>query len=111
MENVCLFGDPKLRVWTPSTEYSDANHWKREDVQPLKWDGKEELYVDGHMLFGASAYPHARSELNVQLIVAVIAVILIVVLVSIGVSLLKKKESKNKESGKRKTATRGKRKR
>ncbi len=118
MENVCLFGDPKLRVWTPSTEYSDANHWMREDVQPLRWDGEEELYVDGHMLFGASAYPHAKSKLNVQLIVAIIAVIIVIILAIIGASLLKRKEGKNKENRtkkseneKKKTTGRRKRKR
>ena len=103
MENVCLFGDPKLRVWTPSTEYSDANHWEREDVKPLRWDGKEDLYVDGHYLFGASEYPHARSKMNIHLIIAVIAIVAIIILAFVGVNLAKRKKGKNKEN-KRKPA-------
>ncbi|MCD6236520.1 MAG: hypothetical protein J7K13_01010, partial [Thermoplasmata archaeon] len=55
-ENVCLFGDPNLRVYVPSTEYSDANHWEKKDVQPLSYDNN--AYVDGHMLYGATSHPH-----------------------------------------------------
>ena len=89
-ENVELFGDPDLRVWVPSTEYSDANHWEREDVQPLKWDGSEDLYVDGHMLYGASVYPHARKLLDMSvLIVIAIIIIAIIVIAGVGYSMRK----------------------
>jgi len=89
-ENVVYYGDPDLRVWVPSTEYSDANHWEREDVQPLKWDGSEDLYVDGHMLYGASVYPHAKKpiEMPVLIVIAIIIIALIVV-VGIGYSMRK----------------------
>lgn len=92
-ENVELFGDPDLRVWVPSTEYSDANHWEREDVQPLKWDGSEDLYVDGHMLYGASVYPHARKPLDMSVLIA-IAIIIIAIIVIAGVGYSMRKSGK-----------------
>ncbi|MCD6236675.1 MAG: hypothetical protein J7K13_01825, partial [Thermoplasmata archaeon] len=55
-ENVVYYGDPDLRPYVPSTEYSDANHWEQKDVQPLRYDSK--AYVDGHMLYGATSHPH-----------------------------------------------------
>ncbi|MCD6236457.1 MAG: hypothetical protein J7K13_00690, partial [Thermoplasmata archaeon] len=75
-QNVCFFGDPDLRVWTPNTEYSDANHWEQKDVQPLKYDSK--AYVDGHMLYGATSHPHAYEPLPImQIVILAIAVIAI----------------------------------
>ena len=100
-ENVCLFGDPDLRVWVPSTEYSDANHWEREDVQPLKWDGSEDLYVDGHMLYGASVYPHARKPIEMPVLI-VIAIIIIAVIVVIGIGYSMRKGEKKRQSNKKK---------
>ena len=102
-ENVCLFGDPDLRVWVPGTEYSNANHWEREDVQPLKWDGSEDLYVDGHMLFGASVYPHAKKPLDTSVLIAIaIIIIAIIVIAGVGYSMKRKKEtSKQKRRKKR----------
>ncbi|MEF8879709.1 MAG: cell wall-binding repeat-containing protein, partial [Candidatus Thermoplasmatota archaeon] len=55
-ENVCYFGDPDLRVLAPNTEYSDANYWSRDDVQPMSYD--KETNLAGHMPFGANSYPH-----------------------------------------------------
>ncbi|HDO19393.1 MAG TPA: hypothetical protein ENG74_01570 [Thermoplasmatales archaeon] len=72
-ENVLYFGDPDLRVWTPSTKYSNANHWEREDVQPLKYDA--EISISGHMPFGAFAYPHSRESVLVPPIWFIFAVI------------------------------------
>jgi len=100
-ENVVFYGDPDLRVWTPKNEYSDANHWEREDVQPLKWDGEKDLYVDGHMIFGASVYPHARKPIEISMIVAIV-ILIILVIASIAyysvrrVGKPEKKRSKNK---------------
>ena len=92
-ENVVYYGDPDLRVWVPSTEYSDANHWEREDVQPLKWDGSEDLYVDGHMLYGASVYPHAKKPLEMPVLI-VIAIIIIAVIVVVGIGYSMRKSGK-----------------
>lgn len=59
-ENVCLYGDPDLRIWVPSTEYSAKNHWESRDVQPFVYDAANGLLLDGHMPFGVSQYPHER---------------------------------------------------
>jgi hypothetical protein len=86
LENVCLFGDPDLRVWIPSTRYSDANHWKREDTIPLRYDESSDLHVDGHMLYGATEYPHAYKPMPILLlIVAVLVIVLIAGAVAIAV--------------------------
>jgi hypothetical protein len=53
-ENVVLFGDPDLRIWAPSTEYSDANHWDK----PSSLTYSQDFTIDGHMPFGATSYPH-----------------------------------------------------
>jgi len=100
-ENVVFFGDPDLRVWTPVNDYSDANHWEREDVQPLKWDGKKDLYVDGHMLYGASVYPHAKKPIEIS-VIAVIAVLAILLLVAIGVGYHSKRNKEGQRNSKRK---------
>ncbi len=60
-ENVCLYGDPKLRVWAPSTEFSELNYWEPDQVQPLRVDPGEGLDIGGHTPLGAAAYPHASS--------------------------------------------------
>ena len=78
-ENVVLFGDPALRPFVPSTRFSSANHWEREDAQPLRWDGEKDLFVDGHYLFGATSYPHVRKPLDITLVIAIIAVIAMIV--------------------------------
>lgn len=101
MENVCLFGDPKLRIWTPSTEYSDANHWEREDVKPLRWDDKD-MYVDGHMLFGAKSYPHAKGGFYLPLYMVVILTVIIVLLIGAAIRRTIKKAAKQKEVEKNK---------
>lgn len=59
-ENICLFGHPNQRVFVPSTEYSDNNHWTYEETRPLSFDAT--LDIDGHMPFGADSYPHARER-------------------------------------------------
>ncbi|HEC94400.1 MAG TPA: hypothetical protein ENI45_00360 [Thermoplasmatales archaeon] len=92
-ENVCLFGDPDLRIWVPSTEYSDANHWEREDVQPLRYDGSNNLYVDGHMLYGATSYPHERQPLPLMQLI-IIAVLIVILIVGAAVLAVKSKKGK-----------------
>jgi len=93
-ENVCYFGDPDLRPYVPSTDYSDKNHWEKEDTRPLRYD--EEINIDGHMPFGASNYPHEKqpkSFLEKYFIYVVIAIILIA-LVLIAVNHRKKSKKK-----------------
>ena len=87
-ENVVYFGDPDLRVWTPKNKYSDANHWEREDVQPLRY--KKDLSVDGHYLFGATSYPHAIKRLPISEIIVGVLVIVLIALVAIWLSRKKR---------------------
>jgi len=96
-ENVCYFGDPDLRAFIPSTEYSDNNHWERDDVQPIRYD--EELTINGHMPYGASDYPHEKEHLTfLQRYSLIIAFAVIVsVLISIILFLLRHKRRENKK--------------
>ena len=87
-ENVVYFGDPDLRMWTPENEYSDQNHWDRDDVEPLIWNG-DEYSVDGHCLFGATSHPKARSYDLLPLYIVVIMVIAIII--AMVISLMKRK--------------------
>ena len=57
-ENVCLYGDPSLRVWVPSTEFSSYNHWTKEDVNPLRYDTEIGLSINGHNPFGTTNHPN-----------------------------------------------------
>jgi len=97
-ENVCYYGDPDLRVFTPGTDYSDNNHWEEEDTQPIKYD--EELNLAGHMPFGATKYPHEKepgAEIPFWAIIILIAVILVLIVV-VGVVRSEKKSKKNKKT-------------
>lgn len=85
-ENVELFGDPSLRVFVPGTDYSDANHWEKEDIMPLKYDA--ELSVNGHMPFGVTSYPHAKTPVTfwqqyLWLIVIIVLVVILIITVAI----------------------------
>ena len=86
-ENVVLFTDPDMRIFTPGTEYSDANYWEQDDVQPIRYD--EELDINGHMPFGATDYPHEKEPLIFlqQYFVLIIAIAVIVILVIVAVCL------------------------
>ena len=93
-ENVCFFGDPDLRVFVPSTEYSDNNYWTEEEVQPIKYD--EELNLAGHMPYGATSYPHEKepdAEIPLWAII-LIAVILVLIVVAGAVRSDKKNKKK-----------------
>jgi len=81
MENVCFYGDPDLRPYVPGTDYSNDNYWEREDIESLRYD--EECSIDGHMPFGATAYPHAKTPTTFwqQYLWVIIALVVIVILV------------------------------
>ncbi len=90
-ENVCYFGDPDQRIFTPSTKYSDNNYWEQEDTKPLRYDS--ELNVNGHMPFGATDYPHERhpeTKLDGELVVVIILVLVAIMVVGILVYNRKK---------------------
>jgi hypothetical protein len=93
-ENVCYYGDPDLRVFTPDTEYSDNNYWTEEETQPIKYD--EELNLAGHMPYGATSYPHEKepdAEIPLWAII-LIAVILVLIVVAGAVRSDKKNKKK-----------------
>ena len=91
-ENVCLFGDPNLRVYVPSTEFSDVNKW--EKPRSLTYD--KELNLNGHTPFGATSYPHEKESKKFleQYQWFIIVLIIIILLVLITVALAKRKRSK-----------------
>jgi hypothetical protein len=88
-ENVCLFGDPNLRVYVPNTEFSDKNNWEEPDL--LKYD--KELNLQGHSPYGSIYHPHEREpeDDNQILFILLILIILIVIFFAIATSLRKKK--------------------
>lgn len=93
-ENVCLYGDPDLRVWVPSTEYSSNNNWDVEDVQSLRYNPEDGFAVDGHSPFGAESYPHKKAPTSplVQYLLPIIVVVLI--LAFLAIMVLKRKKEK-----------------
>jgi hypothetical protein len=85
-ENVEYFGDPDLRPFIPSTKYSDANHWERADIEPLRYDVEES--INGHTPFGATEYPNEREPLTflseyLWVIIALIVIILLLVAIAV----------------------------
>jgi len=91
-ENVELFGDPSLRVYVPGTDYSDANHWTKEDTMPLRYDAT--VSVDGHMPFGVTSYPNEKAPLTLwqQYMWLIVALLAIVILVIVAVAMSRKKK-------------------
>ena len=92
-ENVCLYGDPDLRIWVPSTEFSSKNHWEPEDVKPVQYKVDEGFYVDGHMPFGVEEYPNQKEPTSLVGQIAVLAgiVALLSVLIIGAIVLIKKR--------------------
>ena len=92
-ENVCLYGDPDLRVWVPSTEYSKNNNWEPADVAPLTYNAEEGFYVDGHMPFNVEQYPNQREPTSLIGQIAWLVVIVAILSVAIigSIVLIKKK--------------------
>jgi hypothetical protein len=92
-ENVCFYGDPDLRVWTPKTDWDHEhkNHWEKEETRPLSYDAK--INLDGHTPYGAVKYPHEKEPQLFFLptwLIIVIALILILILALAGISRKKK---------------------
>ncbi len=84
-ENVCLYGDPDLRIWVPSTEYSSTNHWASSDVQSLKYNPDIGFSINGHMPYGVNQYPHEQRPFFIwDSYILYIAIIVIVILVLLG---------------------------
>ncbi len=51
-ENVCYFGDPDLKVWSPLYGWDKPKALESYEV------------IDGHAIFGANEYPHEIKEKN-----------------------------------------------
>jgi hypothetical protein len=84
-ENVCLYGDPSLRIWVPSTEFSLKNHWENKDVEPLRYDQKTGLQIEGHNPFGTTNHPNKieKSIFFDNLIIIILLAIILLALISI----------------------------
>ena len=95
-ENVVYFGDPDLRMFVPGTDYSDANYWEQDDIEPIRYDA--ELSVDGHMPFGATEYPNEKEPVTLlqEYLGLIVALAIIVVLVIVFVVVSRKKKTNKK---------------
>ena len=94
-ENVCLYGDPNLRVWVPSTTYSTNNHWEPSDVEALNYNPGENFTVSGHSPFGTSTHPNIRTAqfvLSQIMLLAILGVIVILVIVAVVVVTRRRKK-------------------
>ena len=88
-ENVVYFGDPDLRMYVPSTDFSDANSWERPNT--LRYD--PDVEINGHMPFGSTSYPHKTEQKTfLDKIVWVLVVLVLAILVFIVAIVLKRKQ-------------------
>ena len=94
-ENVCFYGDPNLRVFVPSTEYTSdsrgGNHWTQKETEPLRYD--EDLSINGHMPYGATEYPHEK-EPEPIISFWFMAIIIILAIVVVAITIIFKKTKK-----------------
>lgn len=92
-ENVCLYGDPDLRVWVPSTEFSDKNHWEESDIQALEYNDATGFEIQGHSPFGAEDHPHETEPVTImnQYMIVIIAFVIILLLILVAVAMGRKK--------------------
>jgi len=93
-ENVCLYGDPDLRVWVPSTEYSSKNNWDVGEVQSLRYESDDGFSIDGHSPFGAASQPNKKIPTSIwrQYLWVILAIVTIVLLLAVIVINGKRKE-------------------
>ncbi|RLF28727.1 MAG: hypothetical protein DRN05_03365, partial [Thermoplasmata archaeon] len=91
MENVVLFGDPNLRIWSPSTKYSSKNHWTVEDVQPLRYDVYTDFNISGHTPFGAKQHPHEKIQSIWEQYLWIIIIIVIIIAALVASVLIRRR--------------------
>ena len=89
-ENVCLYGDPDLRIWAPSTEYSTNNYWEASEVQMLRHEPG--FHVEGHMPYGVTEYPNQFQPNLLMEYIWVFAIVLIVLLTAVIFLVIKKRK-------------------
>jgi len=91
-ENVCLYGDPDLRIWTPGTEYSSKNNWEPKDVESVSFSSDDGFFVSGHMPFGVDEYPNQKQPSSiVQSILWLVLIVAVLSIIIIGAIILIKK--------------------
>jgi len=95
LENMVLFTDPDLRIWVPNAKYDPAekNHWKEDEVESLDYDS--DFNLNGHMPFGATAYPHEKqpaSMLQKYFWIIILLAVIVIILIIAGASSKKKKK-------------------
>lgn len=74
-ENLCYFGDPDLKIYTP------LHSWEKpEAIESYE-------VIDGHAFFGATSYPHAIKEKGFGMYV----IIALVAMVAVGIVYMRKK--------------------
>jgi hypothetical protein len=96
-ENVCLYGDPDLRIWVPSTEYDPhgMNHWNSVDVESLKYNEKEGFSIDGHEPFGPDNYPKAKKPtLFIEQFALILIIVAILAIIIISIIFIYKKKKR-----------------
>jgi len=92
-ESVVYFGDPELRIFVPSTDYSDNNNWDKEDTNSIRYDS--ELDLEGHMPFGATDYPNEKVPMNFfekNMFVLIILLIVVILVLYLCISGRKNKD-------------------
>jgi len=91
LENVELFGDPNLRVFVPSTDYSSNNNWQQSDTMPLIYN--TDVSIDGHMPFGVTGYTNEKKpETFWQHYLWLIIVLILVMIVVAAIAISRKKK-------------------
>ncbi|MBU1941419.1 MAG: hypothetical protein KKC68_06550, partial [Candidatus Thermoplasmatota archaeon] len=89
-ENVCLYGDPSLRIWAPSTEYSTNNYWEANQVAPLRYEPG--IHIAGHMPYGVTGYPnHYEPNILMEYLWVFAGVIIVLLIIVLFVVIRKKK--------------------
>ena len=79
-QNVIFYGDPNLRVYVPSKEYSNDNYWEKPDVL----EKNKNVSFLGHFPYGAYSHPNSKVPMTIfQLYLILISIILMVVIFSV----------------------------
>ena len=91
-ENVVYFGDPDLRMYVPTNDYSDVNQWDKKDTRPLTYD--TEVSINGHMPFGVASYPNEKKPVTFweQYLLIIVIIVLVIILLIAAIILTRKKK-------------------
>ena len=93
-QSIIYFGDPDLRVFVPSKNYSDDNYWEKEGAVPVC--GENYLDIKGHSPFGATDHPKAKQPISFLERNAIVLIALILAIFVCIVYLLKRREKNEK---------------